>query len=452
MKKNKKVAPKNPVNPVEEKLEPGLEAVKVGDNPNIKIKVFGVGGGGCTIIGEIANVIPQGKRISFCAANSDIQSFDSLPKGIKLMTLGKDLTHGLGCGMNSEIGRQAAELSREEIKREISSSDFCIFISGLGGGTGSGAMPVFAEIAKSQKKLCLGIFTLPFAFEGEKRRKIALEALEAIKPHLSATMVIPNERIFQIIDPRTAIRQSFSIINKSLALTIKGLLETLYETGLINIDFADFKTILEGYGRAAYQNSIEGERKDLGQLVEKLLANPLLDNGIIPNTQTRFLEVDRIMFNITGPADLKMMEVEEISNRVSASNLKARIIFGILLKSEMSNKVRITLLAIGEDNGKVLTGKDSFMSFLKKPETHIEQKNVQVVKSENAKPASKKSKKIVKAAKKVAPVKKILKPEVDENVVRKNALDLKEEEHVQEKKILDQEKKWDIPAFLRIKK
>ncbi|HNY97830.1 MAG TPA: cell division protein FtsZ [Candidatus Pacearchaeota archaeon] len=416
------------------------------DLANIKIKVIGVGGGGCSIVGEIANIIPRGKKISFCAANTDIQSLNSLPQEIKKIVLGKSLTHGLGCGMSPELGAQSAEMSKEEISREIENCDFCIIISALGGGTGSGATPLFAELAKDQKKLSLGIFTLPFKFEGDKRAYIAHQALQKIRPNLSASVIIPNENIFKIIDSRTAIRQSFSAINKQLAQSIKGLLETLYDPGLINIDFADFKTILEGSGRIAYQASVEGERKDLPQMVEKLLSNPLVEYGIIPEKNSKVLDVEKILFNVTGPSDLRMAEVEEVSNSITQSNLKAKIIFGILIKSDKTCHVRITLLAIGDEKSggfKINSG------FAKKPEIKTTERSKP--KTEHKPPT--KQKNIAVSSPHAESKKRTDRTEEKDlkEVVRRNAVELKKEEEKAEKEILDEEQKWDIPAFLRIK-
>ncbi len=407
------------------------------DMASVKIKVFGVGGGGCTIVGEIANIVPKGKRISFVTANTDVQSLNALPKDIKRIVLGRSLTQGLGCGMNPEIGAQAGELSREEISREIENCDFCIFIATLGGGTGSGAMPLFAEMARDHKKLSLGIFTLPFKFEGDKRANIASQAFQKIKPHLSANIVIPNENIFKIIDSRTAIKQSFSAINRQLAQTITGLLETLYDPGLINIDFADFRTILDGAGRLAYQASVEGERREFPQMIERLLSNPLVEYGMLPDKEARALDIEKILFNITGPSDLKMSEVEEVSNAVTSSNLKAKIIFGILIKSDKNTRVRITLLAVGEEKGGFrLSG-----GFSGAPAKNHD-------KTPRKKPEKTKSPK-EKIVPEMRPPKKeiIVRP-----VVRRNAIELKKEEEKAEKEILEQEQKWDIPTFLRIKK
>lgn len=445
-KDSKKLTSKAPAPISQDLAKEIIEQAKAGtmENPALKIKVFGVGGGGCSIVGEIANIITPNKKISFLAANTDIQSLESLPENVRKLVLGRGLTNGLGCGMNADLGRQAAEQSKEEIRKEVANCDLCIFISGLGGGTGSGAMPLFAESARQAHKICLGIFTLPFEFEGDKRRKIASESLENIRPHLSASLVIPNEKIFKVIDPRTAIKQSFSAVNKSLAMTIKGLLETLYEPGLINIDFADFRTILEGYGKTAYQNSIEGERKDLNTMIEKLLDNPLVDNGIVANKEARSIEVERIMFNITGPSDLKMQEVQEIADRITQPNIKAKIIFGILLRPDKTDRIRVTLLAIGEGSP-IKNIKDAIFS--PKPEAKVEHV---------AQPAKPKHKKAVKKVAPKPPQKinvSIEKPTVKAaDTVRKNAIEIKRESEDQNSKISEQEKKWDIPAFLRIKK
>ena len=448
--KNKPVVEKPAENPqkivieAKEEIEKKIENDEI--NHSIKIKVFGVGGGGCSIVGQIATIIPRGKNVSFCAINTDIQSFAGLPSSVKTLALGKAVTHGLGCGMNAKLGEEIGELSKEILKKELEACDICFIISTLGGGTGSGITPAFAQIAKNLRKISMGIFTLPFEFEGDKRKQIAYTALEKIEPELNASIVIPNENIFQVIDPKTPIKQSFSMVNQNLITTLHGLLETLYQPGLINVDYADFKTILEGVGRVAYLNCVEGERKDLIQLINKLLNNQLVKYNIGEDGTRDAIDIEKILFNIAGPTDLKMSEMENIANSITSENLKSKIIFGITSQGGKTSSLRVTLLAVGV---KKQGGKPRIFKRIEEmvPREEIKIKDVpvqsEIMESKKEKEPERKEEKP-----KAKPEKKVDK----KSMVRRNAIEVKKEEKKQEQEIMEEDEKWDIPAFLRIKK
>jgi cell division protein FtsZ len=434
---------------------------------NIKIRIFGIGGGGCSIVKHISEIIPKSNHITFTAVNTDAQSLNGMPKDIKTFILGKEITNGLGCGMNADLGQEIAHNNRELIQKEIEKSDFCIIISTLGGGTGSGMVPIFSQVIKSVKKPCLGIFTLPFEFEGEKRKKIAANSLENIEGNLSATIVIPNENIFKVIDPKTAIKESFLTINRNLAYTLKGLLDTIYEPGLINVDYADFMTTMEGSGKLAYINSVEGERKDLIRIMEKLLLNPLVKYGIRDGITKEIIDPDRILFNISGPSDLKVAEINKIAVDISAPNLKSKIIFGISLKGK-GNSIRTTLLVVGHRKGKdgIKSVAKGFGLITQEDVTeaeHISDPEPSPISKEAKPPKPPKEKKTVKNSKKKLPIISEDKvPEQDKidmnkfakkDTVRRNALEAKKVVEEQVKREIEQEEeKWDVPAFLRIKK
>jgi len=237
-----------------------------------KIRVIGIGGGAGNIVSEIASRI---KGASFVVANTDLQALRSASRKAQRFQFGKELTQGLGTGMSVELGEMAAQNEKEKIKKILEDQDLLIIVACLGGGTASGAAPIFAKISKNLGNLTLGIFTLPFKFEGEKKMEIARASLEKIKPKLNALSVIPNERIFQIIDKKTPLKQALSAINKSLAESLEGLIETIYQPGLINIDFADLKTILEGQGRLAYLNTVKVQKKgdSVQEVIKKVLSN-----------------------------------------------------------------------------------------------------------------------------------------------------------------------------------
>ena len=221
--------------------------------PRTKVRIIGIGGGGGSIVSEIVSRV---KKADFVVANTDSRALNAI-KHVKRFQFGQNLTKGLGTGMNTEIGEMAAQGEKDKIEKLFEGQDICIIVSSLGGGAGSGASPVFAKISKNLNCITYGIFTMPFQFEGEKKMEIAKEALLKIKPHLNAFSVIPNERIFQIIDKNTPLKDALSAINQKLAENLEGLIEMIYSPGLINIDFADLKTIFGGRGKVAYLNTTE---------------------------------------------------------------------------------------------------------------------------------------------------------------------------------------------------
>jgi len=302
-----------------------------------KIRLIGVGGGGSSIVSEIASRM---KKADFLVANTDARDLRKVVKKVKRFQFGQDLTHGLGTGMNVEIGETAAQNQKEKIKKLFEGQDVCIIIASLGGGTGSGAVPVFAKISKNSDCLTYGIFTLPFEFEGEKKMEIAKESLGKVKSHLNAYSVIPNERIFQIIDKNAPLKNALSAINQKLAGNLQGLIEMIYLPGLINIDFADLKTILSGRARLAYLNTIAVEAPNKEEAVKKVISSPLY-----PYTSKG---AKGVLYNIVGDKALQLSEVSQISKIISESiNKKAKIIFGISQKQKLQNKIKITLLAVG---------------------------------------------------------------------------------------------------------
>ncbi len=302
-----------------------------------KIRLIGVGGGGSSIVSEIASRM---KKADFVAANTDSRALRKVAKKVKRFQFGQDLTQGLGTGMNVEIGEMAAQNEKEKIKKLFEEQDVCIIVACLGGGTGSGAVPVFAKISKNLSCLSYGIFTLPFKFEGEKKMEIARESLGKIKSHLNAYSVIPNERIFQIVDKNAPLKNALSAINQKLAGNLEGLIEMIYLPGLINIDFADLKTILTGRARLAYLNSIEVKAPNKEEAVKKVISSPLY-----PYTTKG---AKRVLYNITGGRALQLSEVSQISKIISQSiSKKAKIIFGINQNQKLQDKIKITLLAVG---------------------------------------------------------------------------------------------------------
>lgn len=421
-KKNKKIQNQN----IEKEQE---DADKI---RKIKIKVIGLGGGGGAIVSDIALQI---SKASFAVANTDIQALKIVSKNVERFQLGQNLTQGLGTGMRVDLGRMAAQNEKEKIKKLCQGYDLCIIIACLGGGTGSGAAPVFAKISKELGNITYGIFTLPFKFEGEKKMEIAKESLKKAKGYLDAITFIPNERIFQTIDKSTPLKQALSIINKRLSKTLEGLIETIYEPGLINIDFADFRTIFQGSKeKLTYLDSVEilGKDKDsVKGLISQALISPLYPYSI--------KGAKAVLFNIIGEKNLSLSEVEQISKNISELvSPEAKIIFGVSYKKKYpDNAIKTTLLAVGCGGGGAK----------------------EVIKKE--KKTINKSKPNQKRIKKIKPIKPLLPPKADtskanqnqenQEIIRKNGLQIKREVQELEKEILESEKFWEAPAFLRRK-
>jgi cell division protein FtsZ len=309
-----------------------------------KIKLIGIGGGGCSIVSEISSSL---KRIDFIGANTDVQALKKMNKNCKKLQFGQELTNGLGCGMNPELGKKSAESEKEKIKKMLEDTDFCILVSCLGGGAGSGASPIFADICKELKIISFGIFTLPFKFEGEKKYKIAQNALEKIKPNLNGYTIIPNERIFQIIDRSTPLEKSLYELNKILEQGLEGLIEMIYLPGLINIDWSDLRAILSGQGKLCFLNSGQGKRDQTPEELTREALNNKLNTYNIEGAE-------KILYNIASDKDITMEEVQRISENITSFNPKAKIIFGVSFHPKYKGKIKITLLAVGcEEQGKL---------------------------------------------------------------------------------------------------
>lgn len=415
-----------------------------------KIGVIGIGGGGGSIVGEIAKSISRKKlahanRIKFVVANVDEQAIKMAPKQAGIFYFGEKITYGLGCGMNVAIGEESALQKKKEIEKLLKKCDFWILVTCLGGGTGSGAGPVFAEVSKNLGILTLGICTLPFRFEGKERVSIAKASLEKIKANLNAFVVIPNQRIFRIIEPKTSIQKSLSAMNNVLVKTLEGLIETLYSPGLINLDFSDFQAILKPENGLAYLNCQEFSGLNRAEKsVEALLKNPLISYNITG--------AERMLFNITGEKDMKMSEVELISKRISDFSPHAKIIFGVLQDGRHKNKIKITLLAVGcEQKLKIKKQtkrqqiKKKKIESLKKKKDMSAVEGVKKTKLVKIKEEIKKEK--TRIIKKKAPKRKFR--IAKKTTVRRNALDLHKQIQEDERRMLEEESKWDIPAFLR---
>jgi cell division protein FtsZ len=390
-------------------------------------------------------------KASFVVANTDAQALKSCSRKVAKFQFGKEITHGLGTGMSADLGEEAAQQEKDKIKKLLEGQDLCILVACLGGGAGSGAVPVFAKISKNLGNLTYGIFTLPFKFEGDKKMEIAKESLGKVKNYLNALSIIPNERAFQIIDKSTPLKQALSIVNRILADSLGGLIETIYEPGLINIDFADFRTIMEGRGRLAYLNSVELQRREgsTKDLVTRVLNSPLYPYTI--------RGAKGVLFNIAGEKDLSLSEVNQISRTIAdLVKSEAKIIFGISQTPKNSQIIKTTVLATG-------CGVKIFPSKPRKSRKKkaaivpkLQKKESKAKKQKKSKPKNIKARKTKKVEK---PKEKVLVPEPKpqeppvggQEQVRKNGLQIKKEAEELEKELIEKEKSWETPAFLKKK-
>ncbi|NMB84405.1 cell division protein FtsZ [Candidatus Roizmanbacteria bacterium] len=362
-----------------------------------KIKVIGVGGGGGN---ALSSMITEGgiKGVDFVAVNTDAQALLNNKANIKIQ-IGENLTKGLGSGGDPEIGRQAAEESRERIKEELSGVDMVFITCGEGGGTGTGAAPVVAEVAKEQGALAVSVVTRPFEFEGSKRKLTADEGIEKLKEKVDTLIVVPNQRILQVIDKKTPILEAFNKIDEVLHQGVKGIAELITTPGLINVDFADVKTIMSNAGTALLGMGIGSGDKRAMAAIKQAISSPLLDVSI---------EGARgVLFNIVGGPDLTMNEVDEAASIIAKTvDPDADIIFGAVIDEKMIDQIKITLIATKFDQNRIKL-------FQFKKETPVS------VKSEE-------------------------KPEIE-------TMEKEVEENLSEEDLLAEDSEFDIPAFLRKK-
>ncbi len=305
-----------------------------------KIKVIGVGGGGGN---AVSSMIDSGlvNGVEFIAANTDAQVLLNSKAPTKLQ-IGEKLTKGLGVGGNPEIGRQAAEESIEKIKELLIDSDMVFVTAGMGGGTGTGASPIFAQLAKEAGALTIGVVTKPFAFEGTRRMVAAEEGIEKLREATDTLIVIPNQRLMDVIDRKMTLLEAFKVVDSVLGQGVGGIADIITTPGLVNVDFADVKTIMKDAGSALLGIGT-GVGENRAQMAARAaVSSPLLDLSI---------EGARgVLFNIAGGNDLTMFEVDEAARIISsAADPDANVIFGAVIKSDLTDQVRITVIATGFD-------------------------------------------------------------------------------------------------------
>ncbi|MDD2430978.1 MAG: cell division protein FtsZ [Firmicutes bacterium] len=316
-------------------LEFDLERSQIGN-----IKVIGVGGGGSNAVNRMIEA--QVKGVEFIAMNTDAQAL-TLSNAETKLQLGEKLTRGLGAGSNPDIGKKAAEESRDEILNLVSGSDMVFIAAGMGGGTGTGAAPIVAEVAKEAGALTVGVVTKPFFFEGKRRMTQAETGLSSLKDKVDTLIIIPNDKLLNIAEKNTTLIDAFKIADDVLRQGVQGISDLIAVPGIINLDFADVKTIMSSAGTAIMGiGNATGEDKAI-TAAKQAISSPLLETSIAG--------AKGILLSITGSADIRILEITEAAKVISESaDPDANIIFGAVIDEKLEDEVQITVIATGFDS------------------------------------------------------------------------------------------------------
>jgi cell division protein FtsZ len=324
-----------------------MALIEFDDVSHAKILVIGTGGGG----GNAVNTMISGNLdgVEFVVANTDLQALEANMAPHKIQ-LGNALTKGLGAGANPEIGRRSAEESMQSIADLISGADMVFVTAGMGGGTGTGAAPVIAQIARDCGALTVGVVTKPFGFEGKKRARQAVEGIDRLAAAVDTLIVIPNNRLLALVGQNTSMVEAFRKADSVLLNAVQGISDLMTVPGLINVDFADVRTIMAGMGRALMGTGVGQGKRRATEAAETAISSPLLEDVSIEGATG-------ILINITGGPDLTLHEVNEASSLIqNAAHEDANIIFGSVIDPNLSDEVRITVIATGFDrSGKLAT-------------------------------------------------------------------------------------------------
>jgi len=307
-----------------------------------KIKVVGVGGCGCNAVNNM--IAANLKGVEFIAVNTDVQALGLSRAGTR-MQIGGKLTKGLGAGANPEVGRDAALEDSDKIREILADSDMVFVTAGMGGGTGTGAAPVIADIAKSLGILTVGVVTKPFLYEMGKRITHAERGLEELKKCADTVIVIPNERVREMVEEDTPISEAFKLADDVLRQAVQGISDIITRPGYINVDFADIRTIMSYMGRAVMGMGVaSGDARTL-EAVQRAISNPLLEDNSIDGAKG-------ILINISGGADLSLHEISEASSIIQKCvDPDAHVILGCVIDETLNNKVSVTVIATGFNNG-----------------------------------------------------------------------------------------------------
>ncbi len=302
-----------------------------------KIKVIGVGGGGNNAVNRM---IESGvKGVDFIVANTDLQVLNASKAPVKIQ-IGSELTNGLGAGANPQVGKEAALESKNEIVAALDGADMVFITCGMGGGTGTGAAPVIASIAQEMGALTVGIVTKPFSFEGKKRMDQALNGLEELKKHVDTLIVIPNDRLRELIDKSTPLLESFKEVDNVLRRGVQSISDLIAVAGLINLDFADVKAVMEKRGNALIGIGIGVGENRASDAARQAVSSPLLETSISGATDA--------IINVTGGNNLTLFEVEEAAEVIRTSaNTDINTIFGAVINENLTDEIIVTVIATG---------------------------------------------------------------------------------------------------------
>ncbi|OIO44579.1 MAG: hypothetical protein AUJ25_03630 [Parcubacteria group bacterium CG1_02_37_13] len=393
--------------------------------PKIKTKVVGIGFGGSSMLLELKQRI-SGAGASFVALDTDEKIAKRIGRKVKTILFGQQTAQGLGTGMDCELARKAALEDKEKLRKIFQGQDLIIFIAALGGGVGSGASPIFAELVKEEKTLSLGFFTMPFEFEGEKKMKMAKKAALKLKESLSGVVIAENEKIFQLVDRKTPLKKALAFLDGVFAAWLSEIMDVILKPSLINIDFADLRTILKDRNNEMFLGQATSMAPNrVEEILKQLFSNPIF--GGSPK------KANRILFNISGGKDLKLKEVEVLSSEIANLNTRAKIIFGVSENQKLAGKIKVVLIAVSSaqqieeqkivekrKNRKLFKGKAKKNGKGKAGENGIKNGNS----NGNGKDDSEEKK-------------------------RKSGLKAKEDKIEEEEQEWESEATWEVPAFLR---
>ena len=312
-----------------------------------QIKVIGIGGGGSNAVNRMIEAGIKG--VEFIAVNTDVQALHGSLAETKAQ-IGEKLTRGLGAGANPEVGKKAAEESREMLMNKLKGSDMVFVTAGMGGGTGTGAAPIIAEIAKEIGALTVGVITRPFTFEGKKRALQAEKGLAELKEKVDTLIVIPNDRLLEIVEKNTPMVEAFRQADNVLRQGVQGISDLIAVPGLINLDFADVKTIMTEKGSALMGIGAASGENRATEAAKKAIFSPLLETSITG--------AKGVLMNITGGSNLSLYEVNEAAEIVSsASDPEVNMIFGAVINENLKDEILVTVIATGFDEAKHFSGK-----------------------------------------------------------------------------------------------
>lgn len=321
-------------------------------NTGANIKVIGVGGAGGNAVNRM--IADDVKGVEFIVANTDVQALQHSNAETKIQ-LGPKLTRGLGAGSNPEIGSKAAQESEEAIAEALSGADMIFVTAGMGGGTGTGAAPIIAKIAKEQGALTVGVVTRPFSFEGPKRARFAAEGVAQMKAHVDTLVIIANNRLLEIVDKKTPMLQAFQEADNVLRQGVQGISDLITSPGYVNLDFADVKTVMQNQGSALMGIGTANGENRTAEATKKAISSPLLEVSIDG--------AEQVLLNITGGPDLSLFEAQDASDIVAqAATSDINIIFGTSINEELEDSVIVTVIATGIDKKKKEAPKRTRMS------------------------------------------------------------------------------------------